>query len=41
MMNTDSFQPEAQNMTKPISGINKYKKGDELGAGTYGVVFKA
>lgn len=26
---------------KPISGLDKYKKLDKLGEGTYGVVYKA
>ena len=28
-------------MTQPASGLNKYKKLEKLGEGTYGVVYKA
>lgn len=30
-----------QSMTKPISGLQRYKKLEYLGKGTYGVVYKA
>jgi serine/threonine protein kinase len=30
-----------QNITKPASQIDKYKKLEKLGEGTYGVVYKA
>ena len=29
------------NLTKPIKGLDKYKKIEKLGEGTYGVVYKA
>ena len=29
------------NLTKPVSGLDKYKKLEKLGEGTYGVVYKA
>jgi len=28
-------------LTQPASGLNKYKKLEKLGEGTYGVVYKA
>lgn len=33
--------PEQANITKPVSGLDKYKKLEKLGEGTYGVVYKA
>jgi serine/threonine protein kinase len=32
---------ESQNITKPVSGLDKYQKLEKLGEGTYGVVYKA
>jgi len=32
---------ESQNITKPVSGLDKYKKLEKLGEGTYGVVYRA
>jgi serine/threonine protein kinase len=34
-------QGDSQNITKPVSGLDKYQKLEKLGEGTYGVVYKA
>jgi len=42
MQNNSSAQPSEQpNITKPVSGLDKYQKLEKLGEGTYGVVYKA
>jgi serine/threonine protein kinase len=38
---TNANQGDNQNITKPVSGLDKYQKMEKLGEGTYGVVYKA
>jgi len=35
------MEDDAHQQVKPINGLEKYKKLDKLGEGTYGVVYKA
>jgi len=40
-MQTAAHNIESANITKPVSGLDKYQRLEKLGEGTYGVVYKA
>jgi uncharacterized protein YerC len=41
MHNQQQYSNIGKSITKPASHIDKYKKLEKLGEGTYGVVYKA